>query len=207
MKKILSILVVAAMTLSLTACSGNNESITGTYKNITFLADATITLNENETYDRTSPNEKGTYTTKRGGFVLTPSTVSEGGTFAQYDDHYYYTVGETQCFSKDKEYGIAPTFDENGKSNQSFDAFYHSISDNQWDVIYLTLNEDGTFSLRDCTRTMNTQTDGTLYEGTYTLEGEVLSLDCGDIVMPFLYLDDKIYFNVFEKQNSTAESH
>ena len=65
MKKMLSFTLAIAMCLSLCACGGGtatkSESLAGTYTNVSFSPDTKYTLNENSTYDKVSPNEKGTY--------------------------------------------------------------------------------------------------------------------------------------------------
>lgn len=205
MKKKLLLALASLVCISLCACGGSEptktEDLVGTYKNVTFLPDSTFTLNENSTYDRTSPNEKGTYKAdSKGGFTLT-DTDDDDTVFAK-KDNYYYRTNLICCFEEDEDYGLAPTFSDSGLSNQWFCAYYDTISDNKWNVIILQLNEDGTFKLRDCERTMSGgQTDGTVYEGTYTLNDYLLSLNCADgQTIPFLLIDDKIYFDVYEKQ-------
>ena len=105
-----------------------------------------------------------------------------------------------ECFEEDEDYGLAPTFSEDGKSNQWFCAYYETISSSKWKVIILTLNEDGTFKLRDCERdNAGHQSDGTVYEGKYTLDGSILNLTHDGGTIPFLYVNEKIYFDVIQK--------
>ena len=203
-KILLGCSLILTFTLSLCACgntSTKTQDVIGTYKNVTFSSSSKFTLNEDSTYDRTLPNEKGTYkTSPKGGFTLT-NTDDDDTIFAQKDG-FYYRTNLICCFEEDEEYGKAPTFNESGKSNQAFCAYYDSISDSKWNVIILEMKEDGTFILRDCTRDASgNQSDGTIYEGTYVLNDYLLSLTCGDgQTIPFLLIDDKIYFDVFEKQ-------
>lgn len=202
MKKFLAALLIIVFCLSVCACGANNatqENFSGVYKNITFSPDSSFTLNENSTYDRVSPNEKGTYkSSSKGGFTLIDANYNDETVFAKKDT-YYYRTNLICCFEKDEDYGLEPTFN-NGVSNQWFCAYYDTISDNEWNALILELKEDGTFKLRDCVRTRTSQTDGTVYEGTYTLNDYVLNLNYGDGSMPFLLIDGKIYFDVFEKQ-------
>ena len=205
MKKFLAALLIIAYCLSVCACGKNTttssaENVAGTYKNITFLSNISITLDEEGRYDSNSFHRRGTYTGNLdGGFTLLDSNGYNETIFAKKDSYYYRTT-LICCF--DHAEGTrdeAPKF-TNGVSDQWFTAYYDSISDNEWKVIILELKEDGTFRLRDCTRTLTSQTDGTLYEGTYTLDGYVLELNYGEDSMPFLFIDDKIYFDVYEKQ-------
>lgn len=190
--------------LSLCACgsatTSTDEPITGTYTNVAFLPYSEFTLNENSTYDRANPNEKGTYKASKNGFVLTDTDDDE--TQFSKDGDYYYRTNLICCFEEDEDYGLAPTFTDEGRSNQWFSAYYDSISDTEWKVIILTLKEDGTFKLRDCVRNMSgSQSEGTVYEGEYSLDGNVLNLKHADGTISFLYINEKIYFDVFKKQS------
>ena len=172
-----------------------------TNQNITFSPDTTYQLNENTTYDKTAPDTKGTYeANESGGFDLTAANGYEEESFAKQGD-YYYRTNLICCFSEDEDYGLEPTFDENGRTEQWFTAYYDSISEDSWNVLILQLWQDGTFRLRDCIRTMSgNQSDGTLYEGAYRLEDDILHLDYEGGSMPFLLIDGKIYFDVLQKQ-------
>lgn len=204
MKKFIAVLLIIVFCLSVCSCGANigkKENVAGVYKNITFSPNSSFTLNENSTYDRVSPNEKGTYkSNSKGGFTLIDANYNDETVFAKKDT-YYYRTNLICCFEEDEDYGLAPTFN-NGVSNQWFCAYYETISDAEWKVIILELKEDGTFKLRDCVRNSNgNQTDGIVYEGTYSLNDYVLNLNCGeDGVLPFLLIDGEIYFDVFEKQ-------
>ncbi len=204
-KSLLALLLAVVMCIGLCACGGgaSPEELAGTYKNITFMDGVEYTLNENSTYDSYRAWDKGTFEpTSDGGFVLTNSEETNTITVAKKDNYYYVANSDVQSFKKDEDYGQPPTFNENGVSNQWFCAYYDSISDTAWHVIILELMEDGTFKLRDCDRDSNGgQTEGTLYKGTYSLDDYVLNLTCEDgQVIPFLFIDDVIYFNVMEKQ-------
>lgn len=217
MRKIIALLLAGCMLFSLAACGGTSaqspaentevaeapatEDLTGVYKNITFSPDTTYQLNENTTYDKTAPDTKGTYeANESGGFDLAAANGYEEEAFAKQGD-YYYRTNLICCFSEDEDYGLEPTFDENGRTEQWFTAYYDSISEDSWNVLILQLWQDGTFRLRDCIRTMSgNQSDGTLYEGTYRLEDDILHLDYEGGSMPFLLIDGKIYFDVLQKQ-------
>lgn len=202
MKKTVFLILALMICLSLCACGGGistkSESLAGTYTNVSFSPDTKYTLNENSTYDKVSPNEKGTYKASKGGFVLTDTNDDET-VFAKEGD-YYYRTNLICCFEKYEDYGLAPTFSKDGKSNQWFCAYYETISNSRWKVIILTLNEDGTFKLRDCERdNAGHQNDGTVYEGEYTLDGSILNLTHDGGTIPFLYVNEKIYFDVIQK--------
>ena len=202
MKKTLATILTLAICITLSACAsgGSNEDVLGTYNNITFLEDASFTLNENATYDRTIPNEKGTYKTSKNGFTLT-NTNDDDTVFAK-KDNYYYRTNLICCFEKDEDYGLAPTFNDNGVSNQWFSAYYDSISDNKWNVVILELKDDNTFKFRDCIRdSSGNQYDETIYQGTYSLDNYVLNLKCENgHTIPLLFIDGKIYFDIYVKQ-------
>lgn len=52
---------------------------------------------------------------------------------------YYYRTNLICCFSEDEDYGLEPTFDENGRTEQWFTAYYDSISEDSWNVLILQL--------------------------------------------------------------------
>jgi hypothetical protein len=207
MKKTLALLLVAVACLVLCACSGggrtdNNQqnTVIGTYKNVSAFLENKYNLHENSTYDKTPSGAKGTYkASKDGGFVLTRNKSSEEEVFAK-KDQYYYRTNLICAFETDEDYGLPLQLDENGRSNQWFSAYYDSISDSIWNVLILELKDDGTFRLRDCIRTMNgSQSDEKDHTGTYRAEGDVLFLNYDGADHPFLMLKDKVYFDVLEK--------
>ena len=201
MKKILTIGLSIIICFIVVGCGTKTEDIIGTYKNTSFLKSSEFTLNENATYDRTLPNEKGTYKAgRKGGFTLTDTNDDE--TIFAKKDNYYYRTNLICCFEEDKEYGQKPSFSENGVSNQWFSAYYEGISDNSWKVIILELKEDKTFKLRDCVRdSSGHQSEGTVYEGTYNLDNYVLNLECADNqAITLLFINEKLYFDVFVKE-------
>lgn len=205
MKKIIAIIMILTMCISMTACGGSSaEDLAGTYKNITFLPNIEYTLYEDTTFEGSRADDKGTFEgNSSGGFTLQNAYYSNNKTEFKVKDSYYYRTSGICCFEEDGEFGLVPTFDDNGRSKQWFDAYYDSISDTSWKVIVLSLDKDGTFRLKNCVRDMSGgQSDGTVYEGTYSLDNYILNLNCDDgTTMPFLFINDKIYFDVYEKQN------
>ncbi len=202
MKKVIALCLVLISIVSLCACGeGGKKDVSGTYKNVTFLPDEEYVLNTNSTYESKFHFEKGTYeANSKGGFDLAHANDESVTTFDCLDS-YYYRTSNVCAFEEDEEYGLKPTFDENGKSDQWFCAYYDSISDTQWNVIILELKEDGTFKLNDCKRNSSgDQYDENIYEGTYTMEENILKLSHDKGIFPFVFTDEKIYFDVLEKQ-------
>ena len=184
------------------------REVPGTYENVSLFLTSTIQVSENGSFDRTKPDEKGTYTVKDdGSFELVEKGMGNGDIFTPYGD-YYYRSNLICSFDEDEEYGLAPSFDSNGHSNQSFDAYYEPASGGNQNYVLFTMKEDGTYTLQKQIR--NTQgfltvvDQGDTYEGTYSLEGDVLTLTWKEFKFPFLFLDGKIYFDIIEKQ--TAEN-
>jgi len=184
------------------------REVPGTYENVSLFLTSTIQVSENGSFDRTKPDEKGTYTVKDdGSFELVEKGMGNGDIFTPYGD-YYYRSNLICSFDEDEEYGLAPSFDSNGHSNQSFDAYYEPASGGNQNYVLFTMKEDGTYTLQKQIR--NTQgfltvvDQGDTYEGTYSLDGDVLTLTWKEFKFPFLFLDGKIYFDIIEKQ--TAEN-
>lgn len=176
------------------------EDIAGTYQSVSLFQETAYQLNANTTYDRIDKDEKGTYTINGGGgFTLQP-TSDMSQTFAK-KDNFYYIIDKVGFADSDDDYGLKPTFDNNGRSNQSFSIQYDSApASSYWYEIFLELNEDGTFRLPYYQR--NTAADVRnkgQYEGEYYLDDYVLNLNHQDGTIKFLFLNDTIYCRVFEK--------
>ena len=174
--------------------------VAGTYKSVSFF-NTGINLNEDGTYDHYEDNElvgHGTFeaTKKSLNLYSNKEDVDLGSfrdsTYFEKQGDYYYMKRDgmqTVSFSQDSIYGQPPSFDENGRCDQTFGSM---------DDIYLVLLEDGTYSL-----TILSQEDWLMsgaYMGNYTLDGKILKLsyDGGEFV--FIYDNDEIYFDVYEKQ-------
>ena len=187
--------------------SNDQNDIVGRYQSVQTASgssisgrDKTITFNENGTYD-TGRGYKGTYSVSPG-YVQLDGDLSNSYTFK--DDHYLYT-GNNFYWGEDVEYGLEPTFDDNGRSNQTFTCTYtygftlagetadgNLVADMQYRETILSLHNDGTYEIND---------DGNLIsEGTYQLEDDILRLNYDGGSMPLIYDGDKIYFDVYEKQ-------
>lgn len=210
---------------------GSNE-VAGTYKNVSLLQDAVLTLNDDDTYDANynlerystfQYEDKGTFSREDGGNCLIFDNDIE---FRKVGDKFYYRTSDYEyepnvdyyddfCFATDTEYGKAPTFDENGRSNQSFTSIYEvsesvmygSMEEENAEekILSLTLRDDGTFVLENiisdpAADAVNTTVESASYQGTYQLDGEFLLLNYDTGKMIFIYTDDKIFFDVYEKQ-------
>lgn len=229
MKKVLVIVMAALLALSLAACGGNEQNqggatteaptvteapqetpqeetqeVPGTYANVSLFLTSTYQLNENGSFDKTSPEEKGTYTVGDDGSIeLTEAGMSGGDIFTPYGQ-YYYRSNLICCFEEDEEYGMAPSFDENGRSNQTFEAYYERTDTGNQRYVEFTMNEDGTFVLKrqihNLDGILSVVDYGLTFEGTYALDGDILTLNWNGIEVPFLLIDEKIYFDVIVKQ-------
>lgn len=134
--------------------------------------------------------------------MLTEQGKSNSDEEFEKKDQYYYRTNLICSFEEDDEYGIEPSFDEQGRTNQSFGVYYDRITDEKHKSLSLTLNEDGTFVLSESVILIyegKRVGDPVVREGEYTLNGYVLNLNYDGVDHPFLYLDDKIYFDVLEK--------
>lgn len=211
------------------------NEVAGTYKNVSLLQDAVLTLNDDDTYDANyrlerystfQYEDKGTFSPEDNGNLLIFDGEYDKIEFQRIADKYYYRTSDYEyepnidyyddfCFATDTEYGKAPTFDENGRSNQSFTSIYE-VSESvmygsmqeenpEEKVLSLSLFDDGTFVLDNIISdsaedAVNTTVRSASYQGTYNLDGEILSLKYDGGEMTFIYTDDKIYFDVYEKQ-------
>lgn len=228
MKKMFSIMMtVVILILMFVGCStnvtNNNESLesiepvslVGEYQQVAFGLDLKYKFNDNNTYDELNTDEKGTYSEYNGnGFSLTHN--SNRNYVAGLDTNYCYVNGyycsENNTFGKDEEYGIAISFDENGKTNQAFSSAYYftDYKDKyyQWVVAF---NEDGSIFLRQYnidyatingTQMLTPNKELQVVEGTYTVENNIVKISCKDGTSKVLVIEnDKIYWDVLEKIN------
>lgn len=84
------------------------REIPGTYENVSLFLTSTIQVSENGSFDRTKPDEKGTYNIINGdSFELVEKGMGNGDIFTPYGD-YYYRSNLICSFDEDEEYGLAP---------------------------------------------------------------------------------------------------
>ena len=206
-RRITALLLSAAMCLTLCACGETEEeskltedNVSGEYRGVGLYSDLNDTyhLNENTTFD-TDKGVKGTYAidSSQMAVVLSPKNLSE--IKLNKVGAYYYTEGFMDCFSKDTEYELEVTFNEEGRSNQSFE---YAGKDSRYLYNYtLQLKENGTYtaSYEKIDFIYFEDDYDTTYEGTYALEDNILWLSFGDSKYPMLFVDGKLYFDVLEK--------
>ena len=207
MKKAISLILALLMCLSLCACGGAGESgkeppltvetATGNYKSVGLFFDHSYTAKENTTYDKT-PRGKGTWAINTdGGITFSPADgMSEY--FAKRGDHLYRTGGLCS-FDEDETYGLVPTFDQSGRTDQYFKQLYRDI--NRSYTVILDLNADGTFTSQyKVIHNMDlaTETDDRC-EGTYRFENDTLWLSCEGTEYPMLLVDGQLYFDIITK--------
>lgn len=147
-------------------------------------------VNENGSYDH--GEEKGTYTAAEDGSLTFQAKDGNSGTLTACGAYYHTAVQMTE----DTEYGLAPSFDESGHSNQTFQAQVDNMS------LTLELHEDGSyvFSYSTTSPVFDKFSDAVTCEGSYALEDAVLNLNYNDSLYPFLFVDDTIYPIVYVKK-------
>lgn len=212
MKKLLALMLAAALALSLVACGGggtggtntpsagtetntptpDKEEVTipGSYAPVGLLPGTDYEVNENGSYDH--GEEKGTYTAVEDG-SLTFQSKEGGSSTLTACGAYYHTAVQ---MAEDAEYGLAPSFDESGHSNQTFQAMADKVS------LTLELHEDGSyvFSYSAASPVFNKFSDVVTFEGSYALEDTVLNLNYNNNRYPFLFVDDVIYPIIYVKK-------
>ena len=197
MKSKLSLILIAALALTLTACSGKEAEIPGTYESVSLVSGTAYVLNENGSFDK--GEEKGTYTVADDGrgIVLQPKDGTAYSLLASGE--YYYT--ET-AMTEDTEYGMAPSFDENGHANQTF------TTEAEGSTLTLTMREDGSYSF-SCSKPSDVSsklTDTLSFDGSYRLEDTVLFLNWNGLDFPVLFVNDAIYPIVYVRKTDANSS-
>lgn len=207
MKKILSLFLVLVMLLSLCACNGGGSDVAnevdavGKYKSVCLFLDDEYNLNENTTFE-SSDGRKGTYSVFKKNEIRIKAKNEAEDIWTKNGDFFYSTDSNslTRVFKKDTEYELKPSFDANGRSNQSFrtgeqDQFNYSKS------FELDLKEDGTYTAEY--KLFNKHTGSydseNQYSGTYKFENDILWLSFDSSEYPMLLVNDKLYFDIIEK--------
>lgn len=214
MKKLSALMLASALALSLVACGGGGEPnppvqdtpsnavenppasekmIPGSYTPVGLVSGTGYEVNENGSYDH--GEEKGTYTAAEDGSLTFQSKDGGSSTLTAFGEYYHTAVQ----MAEDTEYGLAPSFDESGHSNQTFQTEADATS------LTLELHEDGSyvFSYSKTSPVFDKFSDIVTYEGSYALEDAVLNLSYNDNHYPLLVADDAIYPIVYVKKTDT----
>ena len=215
MKKTLSIIFALIMCLSLCACGSKDEvsttepvtediitpeTIAGTYKTRMWFLNASVVLNGNTTYD---------YGKEKGTFKLEQKTITLTSKDNEYDTEefiaengYIYDANEHWFFHKDQEYGLIFSPDENGYTDQSFEAcvMNGNVGGTRYSWILLDLNTDGTFTLELGIRGHENLDKLETFEGTYKSDNSTLTLIYDGQEYPMI-LDEEshIIFLIYDK--------
>lgn len=223
-KKIFAMVLVLALSLSLCACGAETNAsietteivetdVSGTYELVSFPNSstgeiATITLHddENATYD-SSDFGRGTYKATNSTIELYYMNQGDATVLNKCGD-YYYLPSPSTTFAKDTDYGLPISFSEDGKSNQTLKC-NGIIGNTSGRDMTLKFNEDGTFSLHELRAVPGdyiTLKFEYSYEGTYTLDNQILTFNATTnskndpkVTLTFLYVDGMIYTEVYQK--------
>lgn len=216
MKKLLSLLLASAVLLGLCSCGSTDaenpnstskneklteENIAGTYKSVGLFIRDEYQLNENTTFDSTKGN-KGTYRLQDKNSIYVKAKNDAANIWTRKGKFYYVTDENhlTKVYKKDKEYELQPTFDKNGRSNQSFEAG-EGDQYNYTEFFNLYLKADGTYTAEYkyfSKLTFSYETEEN-YEGSYTFENDILGLTFKETQYPMILDDGKLYFDIYEK--------
>ena len=184
------------------------ETIAGTYQTAGVFG-TTYVFHENTTYDiestRPDTEGKGTYELlKDGSIQLTDADGGAQQEFSQYEDILYRTDSFC-CFEGDEEYGLELTLDDAGHTNQQFgEELIYGDTENRH-MFYVTFQEDG-----NCTINYNIIEDQgwgdrivqEQYEGTYAVDGSVITLTYNNGTHPLILQDGKVYFYTLQKTDA-----
>lgn len=159
--------------------------------------DEAVTV-EIELYEKN--RAKGTYKIVENGFTLTSADGYDQTTFKKVQESYYTCWSNrglgSVIFDKDNEYGKVPTFSKDGKCSQTFEEWNMS---KDVDCVF-TLREDGTFNRSEYDKKDYAREFAlTTFDGTYSLDGSVLTLTFSGQTYIFLYANDNIYTEVYKK--------
>ena len=221
MKKITALVLVLCLCLGLCACGGagssstgvtvkpvSAEDLAGTWSQSLWFFSTKLVMNGNSTYDY--GEEKGTFAVSESNnsVKLTPRFSNDGHNDYQYFNGYLYCT--SRSFTKDMEYGLGFSPDDNGMSNQRFNInlsegsrFDPNVEANSID---LTFKEDGTFTIftsifrysSSLGMYFNDKPFNT-YEGTYKYNDSILTLTYEGVDYPLVVIDGTIYYITYSK--------
>lgn len=209
MKKIFALLLVFVLCFSFAACgdkeSSNKaltvESIAGKYESRLWFLDAYLTLNSNSTYDSDVYGEKGTFSfLMKNQIELTPRYIESAPTM-NANVGCVYDV-ESWVFKEDVEYGLKFSPDENGMTDQTFEAciLNDSIPGSKYNRVFLDLNKDGTFEIILGYRSYSTASKEETFNGTYYSDSSTITLKYEGKDYPlYINKDDSISFVIYDK--------
>lgn len=220
MKKAFALILVLALCFGLCACNQGNqaveatteetkpalkmEDLAGTWSQSLWFLPTQLTINANGTYDY--GQEKGIITLG-DAVAFNPNNGTRHYNDFRYLDGYLYCP--TEVFSKDDEYGLPFSPDENGRTEQEFEV--NMTSDLRFDpavkegVIKLGLCKDGTFYIMTSTLRYSsslgyyTYDRGESFDGTYKYQDSILTLTYEAKDYPLLVADGNIYYMVYTK--------
>lgn len=208
------IVVVAVIAFAVTYFMGgqNAKAAAGSYVNVSVFPENHFTVNADETWDATfieensysTSNSKGLLSGNASGFVLENRIDTEDDISIHQAGDYYYR--DDKCFAEDDDYGKGVEFDDNGRSNQVFASRYALESFTPGGVYYgdffltsLAFKDDGTFNWFYGT-TDSEDNRAVEYQGTYTVNDDVITLNYNNEEHYLIYKNNNIYYDVYQKQ-------
>ena len=199
MKKVISLLLALFLCLSLCGCGEKpSEDVAGTYLYVSRLADGhSIWLHPDYAYD-SADFGRGTYIVDRNKIVLQHNNnSSDTTTLVKHGDFYCLELFEPL---KDP-YGRIVTFSKDGRVNHHISWIGNSLSGTtlRTHETELTFRDDGTFKLVEALYEDSEVEYYYEYEGTYTLEGDILTFTNDDIIFYLLYTEKGISRHVYKK--------
>lgn len=220
-KKVVAVIIAVGLLITILSVRGGDvEDVSGSYKNVSVFANNQIVLNSDKSWDADIQDLysydikhiQGVYETRFSGIKLKSKfsdaiDADDDDKFKLINKEVYY-YRSTAYFDKDDDYGSVASFDENGRSNQSFVSRFllvpaasgEVVSEDKMYIKSLKFNEDGTFlwfnGIPEGDTLKNVE-----YEGTYSVNEDIITLHYNN-TEHFLILDDGvIYYDVYQKQN------
>lgn len=216
MKKIISLVLILALSLPICACGGQSkeESLPGEYASVLWFLDGkALILNDNETFkwvlgEEKIDGDKGTFTMNGSKLTLFDAKNKNNKVAYELKGNTLRLVSNNGVqdtswrFEKDEEYGLEFSPNDKGLTDQTFTAcvLNTNIPGCSYNYIMLDLDDDGSFILKLGKRGYSSLDYKETYEGTYTYEKSTLTLNYQENSYP-LYVDDNniIYFVLYQK--------
>ena len=174
------------------------DSLAGDYRATLWFLDLGITLNTNATFDY-SFGAKGTISIESdNGKVWLKRTDYRNEVMRISGDYLYLCQWE---LDEDNDYGAPFSPDANGMTDQTFEAciLNEDMPGCDYNRLILDLNFDGTYELKLCSRTYSSSSVGETYNGTYSYQDGLLTLEYNGSTYDMVVVDGIIYTIVFER--------
>lgn len=203
MKKVIFKIVLIILSIAYVAyisyCVYLRLQISGTYENVGAFTSTVYNIDKLTFYKKTTPDAKGTFRPFiDSGFVLYEHSSDYKEIF-KAKDKYYYRTNNIRSFKQDKN-DDKLKLDKNGRTDQTFEAFYFIYGNCDAEILKMTFHKDGTCVVSYFIRSLDgSVSDEKTFDGTYSVDDYIMYVNYDECEHIFLIIDNYVYFDVITK--------